>query len=118
MSKAVVVDSPPISTANQKGRVVDSSPNGYIYKTIPTPKAQEIVHKRWKDCKSQKAREFAVRLYLLVISEATPIKSHQHDCLNMSWTRMAAMHMPNWTEKSPRGLKLTQKTQVTKGSWE
>ena len=43
--------------------------------------------------------EFAMRPWLLITSEATLIKSHQHDCLNMSqmtltidrlvWTRGA-----------------------------
>jgi hypothetical protein len=35
----------------------------------------------WKDCKSQRNRESAVRVCLLVISEVTPIKSHQRDMI-------------------------------------
>lgn len=34
-----------------------------------------------KDFKSQR------RFYLLEMSEATPIESHKHGCLSMSWTR-------------------------------
>lgn len=32
---------------------------------------------------SQRSRELPVRLCLLGMIEATPIKSHQYDCLNM-----------------------------------
>lgn len=42
-------------------------------------------------------KEFALRLYLLEMSEATPIKSHSHDCPNTSLTRMTAINMPKWT---------------------
>lgn len=58
--------------------LMEPSPSGYIYNTTLAPKAW--VKRGWKDCKSQRIREFAVRLYVLVVSEATPIKSHQHDC--------------------------------------
>lgn len=40
-----------------------------------------------KDCKIQKLREFAVRPCLLGMLEATPIKSHHHDCLNQDDTK-------------------------------
>ena len=49
-----------------------------------------------KGRKGRRAREFAVRLCLLVISEATLIKSHQHDNLNMSCIR-TTIDMPKWT---------------------
>lgn len=46
----------------------------------PTPKAQGMLRKReQEDCKSQKIKEFAVRLCLLVLSEARHRKSHQSD---------------------------------------
>lgn len=82
------------------------SSNGYIYNTLPpTPKAQGMLWKReWKDCKSHRIREFAVRLHPLATSEATPIKSYQQDCPNESWTRMTPMSMPSHTGKSPQGL--------------
>lgn len=44
----------------------------------------------------------AVRLCLLVVlSEAMPLKSHQHDHLNVNQTRMIPMTMPMYTEKNP-----------------
>lgn len=47
----------------------------------PAPQAQGTLQKRrWKDCESQRIREFAVRLCLPVTSEAAPVKSHQHAC--------------------------------------
>ena len=52
----------------------------------PVPKAlgtlQEI------DCKRQRIREFAVRLCLSLMSEASPRNPPQCDCPNMSWTKM------------------------------
>lgn len=42
-----------------------------------------------------KIKEISVRLCLLVLSEATPIKSQQHDCSNVSSTMMTLMDMPN-----------------------
>jgi hypothetical protein len=54
----------------------DQGPDGYMYKIF-------LQKRDRKDCKGQNIREFAVRLCLLVISEATPIEFCQHDCLNM-----------------------------------
>jgi hypothetical protein len=34
-------------------------------------------------------QEFAVRLCMLVILEATPMKSQQHNYINLNWTRIA-----------------------------
>lgn len=56
-----------------------------------------------KNCKN---RDFSARFCLLVISGATPIGSHQHDCLNVSWTRMMPGNMPNWTGRIPRGSQI------------
>lgn len=53
--------------------------------------------------------EFAMRLCLLEISEATAIKSHQHDCPNLSSTGMTPGNMPRWMEKSPQGLNSIEK---------
>lgn len=53
----------------------------------------------WKDLKSHK-RGFAVRQCLMVLSEATPTKSPQHACPNMSWTMRMPMNMPNCTGKA------------------
>ena len=42
---------------------MEPNPNGYIYKTTPTPKAQGTLQKQGqKDSKSQEIGEFAVRL--------------------------------------------------------
>jgi hypothetical protein len=40
-----------------------------ICSTIPELKAQVSLQKRWKDCRSQRTRRFAVRLCLLKMSE-------------------------------------------------
>ena len=68
-------------TANHnlsKWRVMENSHNGYIYKATPACKAQGTSwRRRQKDYRSQRIREFAVKLSLLVKSEATLIKSHQ-----------------------------------------
>jgi hypothetical protein len=55
-----------------------------------------------KDYKSQRSREFPVRLYLLGMSEAPPIMSQQQDCLKMHWT-IATLDMLMWnrTHKVP-----------------
>lgn len=48
----------------------------------PIPEAQGTFPNRgWKDWKSQRTRGFAERMCLLVMSAATPMKSHHHDCL-------------------------------------
>lgn len=45
---------------------------------------------RGKDCRRQR---LGVRSCLLEIPEATPMKSHQHDRLNMSWAGTTSIHM-------------------------
>lgn len=51
------------------------------------PKARETLQKkRWRYYKSQRTREFAVSLCLLVMSEFILLNFHQPDQLNMSWT--------------------------------
>jgi hypothetical protein len=68
------------NTAKSKCRVVDPSPNKYIYKTIPVRKTQGTLEKgEQKDCESQRIREFAVRLHSPGMSGTTPVKSHQHN---------------------------------------
>lgn len=49
-----------------------------------------------RDGKIQRIRELTVRLCLLLISEATLIKSHQQDCPNMNGTRVTPTNMPDW----------------------
>jgi hypothetical protein len=43
----------------------------------------------------------AVRLCLLVTSEATLIISHQHGCLNIGCTRPSTIYMLIWMEVKP-----------------
>ena len=47
--------------------------------------------KVWKDCKSQKSRMFAMRVFLLEMSEATLRKSHQRERRkilgHLAWTK-------------------------------
>lgn len=68
-----------------KGRVVEPSRNEYIYKITSALQVQGTLgQRRQEHCKSQRSGEFNVRVCLLVMSEATPRKSHQHGCLNTS----------------------------------
>ena len=88
-------------------RVMEHSSNGYIYKAFLHLRLREHFGRVQKDCKSQEIKEFAVRLCHLVMSEATPTKSHQHDCLNMSGTRTIEMGRPMWSGASIGGLRHT-----------
>ena len=76
-----------ITTENHnqsKCRAVEISSKSCIYKQFLNLRFREqTLRKGGKIFKSHRNREFAMRLCLLVISEATPIKSHQHDCLAM-----------------------------------
>ena len=51
-----------------------------------------------------------MRLCLLVISEATPIKSHQPDFPNMKRIRMTPKDTPKWTGEILQGLNPTLST--------
>lgn len=76
----------------------------------PASKDQGTVwEKCWEKCKSQSVRKFSRRLYLLVTSEATLIKSHQQDCLEMSWTRVTPTNVSDCTEENPLGLNPAQR---------
>lgn len=44
---------------------------------------------------------------LVVASETTQIKSHQHDFLNMSWAKMK-IDMVKWVEKARKPMKSEQ----------
>lgn len=55
-----------------------------IYQVTPAPKIQGTLQMReLKDPKSQ-MREFAVRMWFVVTSEATILRFQQHACLIMS----------------------------------
>ena len=47
-----------------------------------------------REVKSPGIREFAVRLYILGMSDITFIRSYKHGCLNMSQTRTTPKDMP------------------------
>lgn len=38
------------------------------------------------------------------------VKSCQHDCWDVSWTRTTSVNMPNWTAQSQRSLNLTKRS--------
>lgn len=69
-----------------------------------------IVEQGIENCKSQRIREFTVIVCLLVVSEVTPIKSHQYDCLNRNWRRMTPINMPKWMGTRPWSFNLTDRT--------
>jgi len=56
-------------------------------------------------------KEFALRFYLLEMSEATPIKSHPHDCPNMNLTGRTVINMPTWTGRLQPYTKRLQATE-------
>lgn len=72
------------TTTNQNMEFVESGPDGYVDDMTSTAKAPESLRKRGRDCKSQIIREFAMRLCLLGMSEATPANSCHHGRLNTS----------------------------------
>ena len=55
-----------------------------IFLTSLPQSSEIIVEEEQKDFKNQMTREYAGRLCVLVMAEATPIRSHQHECLNVS----------------------------------
>lgn len=56
--------------------------------------------RKQKDYKNKMIWKLTVRLYLLEISEAIPITSCWHDCLNKSWIRATIIDMQKWLVKS------------------
>ena len=80
-----------------------------VYKTIFAPEAQGLLLKeKLKNQQRQKNRKIALRLCLLAMSEATPIKYHPHGYLNMNQTKKIGLLTR--VEDSPRGLDPTQRT--------
>lgn len=77
----------------------------------PLPRAQGTLWKRDQgDCRSQRIGDLAVRLCLPGTSQATPIKSHQCGCPDVSRTRRTLMTRLTCIWKSPQSLSLTQRT--------
>lgn len=84
-----------------KDRAMESSFNGYIHKLNPEPNDQETLQKQEnKDYKSQWIGKFAVKLYLLRISEVSPVKYLHCDCISMNWTCTTKIVMLIWMEES------------------
>ena len=84
-----------------------------MFNITPIPKEQETLKKcGWKYHKSQKNKEFSVRLCLLATSEATPIRSHQQDCeLNKDGTNgHAKVDVARWMWKTHENSSLYKKT--------
>lgn len=109
-------------TTNENAELSPVSVNTSI--NTSTPKAQKTLWKKGpKDCKSQRIGEFAVRLCILGLLEASPMKCHQHDCLKKSWTRTVSIDMAKQTGKASRSQPCTKnyrnyRTQATKECWE
>lgn len=82
---------------------VEASPSGYKH----CPQGSAITSEEGVEglCKSQRVQEFAVRMHLLVMSEAPFIKSHQHDCLDKNDNRPAKQ-----MGESPQGFNPAQRT--------
>ena len=78
-------------------KIVSTNINLYIITPVSKVQGEQ------KDCKSQRNMKFGIMLYLLVMSEATPIDSCQDDCLYLSQTRTTTGILM-WTGKSPGGL--------------
>lgn len=63
-------------------RAVEASPNGSKGCTLPHLRLRVHCGREVGKTESQKIREFAVKLHLLIISGVVHAKSHQHDFLN------------------------------------
>lgn len=90
-----------------KYRVVEPSPTTVSTAQLLHQRLWIIAEEGQKDGKTQGIMEFAVRLCLLVMPDTTSIKPHQHDWINVSWTRLTPMEMPKWTGKSLNSIQRT-----------
>ena len=83
--KLLATETIAIKYNQSKGRIVEASPNGHAYKTLLYLSLRE--HSRKRGRKTVRVRErirgFSLGFYILVMSEATLIKSQQHDCLHI-----------------------------------
>lgn len=90
---------------------LDPSSNRYIPNTAPWLRLSEHCKRMGrKDWKRQRIRKFVVGLCLIMISEATFIKSHQYDCQQVSLTRVTSINLANCKKKISRSLTITQKS--------
>lgn len=68
--------------------VMEPHISGYIHRTLQHPSLRVHCGRRdWKIIRSIRSGWF-LWVCLLIVPEATPIKSHPHNCPNVSWTRM------------------------------
>lgn len=68
-----------------KMQILEPTPTRHTYKTTSGPKDQGLLQEKvLKDYNSQRNKEFAERLCLVGMSEATLRKSEKHQYLNMS----------------------------------
>ena len=61
-------------------------------------KAQRSYWKNGREIGWTKGTELPVKLCLLIMSEIMPIKSHQHGCLSMNWTRKRTTDKLVWVK--------------------
>ena len=78
---------------------METSPNGYKYQRLRSHSGRG-----GGKTKIQRIRS----VFLLGMSEAMAIKSHLHDCLMMSWTRVRTADMPKQMEECLPGLNPAQ----------
>lgn len=71
-----------------------------------------------KILRTRRSGSWHVRLCLLRISEAIPITSYWHDCLNNSWIRTTRTDMQKWLVESSWILSPTHELKATEESWE
>ena len=80
---------------------LDPSFNRYIPNTAPWRRLSEHCKRMGrKDWKSQRIRKFVVGLCLIMISEATFIKSHHYNCQHVSLTRVTSINEQTGRRKS------------------
>lgn len=70
---------------------METSSNGYIYKTLAL-RAQKTLPKMGHKLKESEDQEVCCEICLLGMSEDTPVKSHQRDCLNRNSTMTPTYH--------------------------
>lgn len=97
------------TTANQNAELQSPVPMETSTKQPPDLRLGEHCKGVWKECLSQRNREFAVRLCLLIMSEIMAIKPHQHGCQNMRPSK-TVINMLKWKRQRAQGLKPTRRT--------
>lgn len=78
-------------------------------KHCQTSASENTAEERWEDCKSQRVKDIARIVCLLVTSEVPSIKSHQH---GMSQTRTTLANMTTTWGKAHKTSTLQEELQV------